>query len=299
MDENTSAVMGAEAEAEAAQTEDIAGQDDWDDIDLSDVSDNSGEESQTGEETEGADQQPEEQPEAQTDTGEEAEANEQKEGEADQLFTLKHLDSTYQVDKNQVVALAQKGLDYDRIRARADQEIARLTVYESFLKELAAPNGMSIDDLMDTTRANILAEREGLDRDTALQRVKLDRDRQALEAQKQSLNRQTEAGVMEAQRQARMKQSMDRFIQAHPDLNAKDIPETVWQDFAAGKDLSDAYAIHEARQLREQLETANRELETLKQNKSNQARTTGSQTDAGSKKESSDDWFDKAWYDGT
>lgn len=113
------------------------------------------------------------------------------------------------------------------------------------------------------------------------------------------MNRQTEAGVMEAQRQARMKQSMDRFIQAHPDLNAKDIPETVWQDFAAGKDLSDAYAIHEARQLREQLETANRELETLRQNKSNQARTTGSQTDAGSKKESSDDWFDKAWYDGT
>lgn len=297
MDENTSAVMGAEAEAEA-QTEGIAEQDDWDDIDLSDVSDNSEDEGRTDEEAEGADQQPEEQAEGQTDTGEEAEDKEAQ-GEADQLFTLKHLDSTYQVDKNQVVALAQKGLDYDRIRARADQEISRLTVYENFLKELAAPNNMSIDDLMDTTRANILAEREGLDRETALQRVKLDRDRQALEAQKQSMNRQSEAGVMQAQRQARMKQSMDRFIQAHPDLNAKDIPETVWQDFAAGKDLSDAYAIHEARQLREQLETANRELETLKQNKRNQARTTGSQTDAGSKKESSDDWFDKAWYDGT
>ena len=297
MDENTSAVMGAEAEAEA-QIESIAEQDDWDDIDLSDVSDNSEDEGRTGEEAEGADQQPEEQPEGQTGTGEEAEAKEAQ-GEADQLFTLKHLDSTYQVDKNQVVALAQKGLDYDRIRARADQEISRLTVYENFLKELAAPNNMSIDDLMDTTRANILAEREGLDRDTALQRVKLDRDRQALEAQKQSLNRQSEAGVMEAQRQARMKQSMDRFISMHPDLNAKDIPETVWQDFAAGKDLSDAYAIHEARQLREQLETANRELETLRQNKSNQARTTGSQTDAGSKKETDQDWFDRQWYDGT
>lgn len=298
MDENTSAVMGAEAEAEAQTTEAIE-QDDWDDIDLTDVSDNSEEEGRTDEDAaEGADQQPEEQADGQADTEEEAEAKEAQ-GEADQLFTLKHLDSTYQVDKNQVVALAQKGLDYDRIRARADQEISRLTVYENFLKELAAPNNMSIDDLMDTTRANILAEREGLDRDTALQRVKLDRDRQALEAQKQSMNRQTEAGVMQAQRQARMKQSMDRFIQAHPDLNAKDIPETVWQDFAAGKDLSDAYAIHEARQLREQLETANRELETLRQNKSNQARTTGSQTDAGSKQETDQDWFDRQWYDGT
>lgn len=298
MDENTSAVMGAEAEAEAQTTEAVE-QDDWDDIDLTDVSDNSEEEGRTDEDAaEGADQQPEEQADGQADTEEEAEAKEAQ-GEADQFFTLKHLDSTYQVDKNQVVALAQKGLDYDRIRARADQEISRLTVYENFLKELAAPNNMSIDDLMDTTRANILAEREGLDRDTALQRVKLDRDRQALEAQKQSMNRQTEAGVMQAQRQARMKQSMDRFIQAHPDLNAKDIPETVWQDFAAGKDLSDAYAIHEARQLREQLETANRELETLRQNKSNQARTTGSQTDAGSKQETDQDWFDRQWYDGT
>ncbi len=298
MDENTSAVMGAEAEAEAQTTEAIE-QDDWDDIDLTDVSDNSEEEGRTDEDAaEGADQQPEEQAEGQTDTGEEAEDKEAQ-GEADQLFTLKHLDSTYQVDKNQVVALAQKGLDYDRIRARADQEISRLTVYENFLKELAAPNNMSIDDLMDTTRANILAEREGLDRDTALQRVKLDRDRQALEAQRQSMNRQSEAGVMQAQRQARMKQSMDRFIQAHPALHAKDIPETVWQDFAAGKDLSDAYAIHEARQLREQLETANRELETLRQNKSNQARTTGSQTDAGSKQETDQDWFDRQWYDGT
>lgn len=294
MDETTNgAVMEAEAEAEIP-----AELDDWDDIDLSDVSDNSEDEEPAEEADEGADQQPESEPEAQAETAGEEEAKEAQ-GEADQLFTLKHLDSTYQVDKNQVVALAQKGLDYDRIRARADQEISRLTVYENFLKELAAPNGMSVDDLMDTTRANILAEREGLDRDTALQRVKLDRDRQALEAQKQSMNRQTEAGVMEAQRQARMKQSMDRFIQMHPDLNAKDIPETVWQDFAAGKDLSDAYAIHEARQLREQLETANRELETLRQNKSNQARTTGSQTDAGSKQETEQDWFDRQWYDGT
>lgn len=295
MDENTSAVMEAEAEA---QTDGIAEQDDWDDIDLSDATDNSEDESQAGEEVEGADQQPEGQPEDRTDPEEEAEAKETQ-GEADQLFTLKHLDSTYQVDKNQVVALAQKGLDYDRIRARADQEISRLSVYEAFLKELAAPNNMTVDDLMDTTRANILAEREGLDRDTALQRVKLDRDRRALEAQRQSMNRQTEAGVVQAQRQARMKQSMDRFIAMHPDLNAKDIPETVWKDFAAGKDLSDAYAIHEARQLREQLEAANRELETLRQNKSNQARTTGSQTDAGAKEETADDWFDKAWYDGT
>ena len=294
MDETTNAVMETELEAEIGTEAD-----DWDDIDFSDVSDSSDDDSLHEEADEGADQQPEEAQEAQAEAAEGEEQKEEQGEAADQLFTLKHLDSTYQVGKDQVIALAQKGLDYDRIRARADQEISRLTVYEEFLKELAAPNNMTVDDLMDTTRANILAEKEGMDRETALQRVKLDRDRKALEAQRQSMNRQTEAGVMEAQRKDRMKQSMDRFIQNHPDLNAKDIPQTVWQEFAAGKDLSDAYAIHEARQLRDKLESAERELETLRQNKSNQARTTGSQTDAGSRKETDQDWFDSAWYDGT
>lgn len=274
--------------------------DDWDDIDISDVGD--GEEAaQDGTETGNADQrQPEEDAEQAETT--ETEGQTAKQAEADQLFTLKHLDETRQVGRDEVIALAQKGMDYDRIREDRDQARAEMMKYsemEAFLRELAEPNGMTIEELIDATRANVLAEKEGVDRDIAMQRVKLDRDRKALEAERQKLTRQTEAGRQAAAEQQRMRDSMDRFIQAHPELNAEDIPQEVWEAFAAGKDLGDAYAPIEAKLLREQLEEKDRELETLRQNKNNQARSTGSQASAGSQKDSERDELDRLWYDGT
>ena len=44
-------------------------------------------------------------------------------------FVLKHLDDTHEVNRDEVIALAQKGLDYDRIRERlaaADTELTEL-----------------------------------------------------------------------------------------------------------------------------------------------------------------------------
>lgn len=285
MDETNSTAVGMEEELEAME-------DDWDDIDFSDLEDDSNLDSDL------ADLQGEE---AQ---GEPAEEEDEADGqdETDQLFTLKHLDETREVGRDEVIALAQKGMDYDRIRQDRDTaraELAKLNEMQAFLQELAEPSGMTIEELMDTTRANVLAEKEGLDRSVALQRVKLDRDRKALEAERQSLNHQTEVGQQQAAEQQRMRESMDRFIKDHPDLKAEDIPNEVWEAFARGKDLGDAYALHESKLLKEQLEERDRELEILRQNKNNKARSTGSQTTAGSKRETESDAFDRLWYDGT
>ena len=286
MDEINTSAVGTEEEVVA---------DDWDDIDLSDVEDDS-----DLDETSFEADQPEQ--EGGQDEATEEEDTEDGQDEADQSFVLKHLDETREVSRDEVIALAQKGLDYDRIRADRDQaraDMARLAEMEEFLKELAAPNNMTIEELIDTTRANVLAEKEGLDRTVAMQRVKLDRDRKALEAERQSLNRQTEAGQQQAAEQQRMKASMDRFIKDHPDLMAEDIPQEVWEAFASGKDLADAYASFEAKDLREKLAEREKEIETLKQNNKNRVRSTGSQTTAGSKQETEADLFDKLWYDGT
>lgn len=277
--------------------------DDWDDIDLSDVSDDTAEEEvfPGGDGTGEADPQ-EPEAEAGQDGATETKKQTDGQGEADQLFTLKHLDETRQVGRDEVVALAQKGMDYDRIRQDRDTaraEAARLSEMEEFLKELAAPGNMTVEELMDITRANILAEREGIDQSIALQRVKLERDRKALDAQKQSMERQNQADAQQAAEQRRIQDSMARFVQEHPGLDAKEIPSEVWEAVAAGKDMSDAYAIHEAKLLRETLAERDREIETLRQNKNNQARSTGSQTTAGSRKSSEDDEFDRLWYDGT
>lgn len=278
--------------------------DDWDDIDLSDVSDDTAEEEEVFPGGDGTGEADPQEPEAEAgqDGATETKKQTDGQGEADQLFTLKHLDETRQVGRDEVVALAQKGMDYDRIRQDRDTaraEAARLSEMEEFLKELAAPGNMTVEELMDITRANILAERDGIDQSIALQRVKLERDRKALDAQKQSMERQNQADAQQAAEQRRIQDSMARFVQEHPGLDAKEIPSEVWEAVAAGKDMSDAYAIHEAKLLRETLAERDREIETLRQNKNNQARSTGSQTTAGSRKSSEDDEFDRLWYDGT
>lgn len=282
----------------------VAEYDDWDDIDFSDVTDNdpdaevreAGSGDQEADQPEGPQEAPEKQEPAEDDP------QTAKQEETDQSFTLKHLDTVRTVGRDEVIALAQKGLDYDRIREdreKAHGEVQRLTALEDFLKELAAPNGMTVDDLMDTTRASLLAEREGLDPDVALQRVKLEKDRRTLEADKQTAARQTEADRQRQAEDQRRRESIDRFVKGHPDLHAQDIPKEVWDAFAGGKDLADAYALHENKTLKENVSRLEQELATMKQNTKNQKRSTGSQTTAGAKQESEDDRFDKLWYDGT
>ena len=61
-------------------------------------------------------QGPEDGREAQAETppGREAE-------EAGELFPLKYMDGIHRVSREEMTALAQKGMDYDRIRAQRDQ----------------------------------------------------------------------------------------------------------------------------------------------------------------------------------
>jgi hypothetical protein len=48
-----------------------------------------------------------------------------------ELFTLKHLGQEFEVSREEVIALAQKGRDYDRIRTRAESLAERLAVTET------------------------------------------------------------------------------------------------------------------------------------------------------------------------
>ena len=202
-----------------------------------------------------------------------------------ELFTLKHLDETRSVNKDEVIALAQKGLDYDRIRERSDE-------YESFLKEMA--NGRPITDLIDSVRAAKLAKDTGLDEKTALERVKLDRERKAFEAEKERSNN---ASTEKQREEARRQESFAAFVKARPGVKADAIPKEVWAEFNKSGDLLGAYEKYEAKQLREEVEALRKENEALKQNTKNKERTAGSRKTAGNK--SSDDGFDASWYDGT
>lgn len=287
--------------SEGFEASESAEADDWDDIDLSDVQDNDpdqdeSEEEEATEAPDEADQQNEEPAEEETPT----EENDQPDGqeEADQpTFDLKYMGEIKTVGREEVVTLAQKGLNYDRIlgeRDTAKAEVSRLQEYENFLQELAGPDNLSIEDLIDSTRAEVLAKKEGLDPSVALQRIKLDRDKRAFEAQKSREQADQRAKQAEEERQ---QEDFRRFVQAYPGVKAQDIPAEVWEKVRGGVPLVTAYAQHENKQLREENAALKAKVETAEQNKKNKERSTGSQSSAG--KSSKKDIFEELWYDGT
>lgn len=281
--------------------------DDWSDIDFSDLEilDGDEEESQGGE-TQNDTAEPEadqQEGEAEAEAANEptAEAQEQTDGleAADQpeLIELKHLGQTVRVTPEQLNAYAQMGLDYQRIREDRDaarKEVERLTAMETFLKELAAPQGISVEDLIDGARAEVLAKKEHLNKDVALQRIKLDRERKAFEAQKDQQKKEAQA---KSQEEAKRQEQFLRFARTYPKVKPNDIPKDVWDAFKDGEDLVNAYVRFENRELKEKVSKLESQLETAKKNSENKRRSAGSQRSAGSASEM--DEFDRAWYDGT
>lgn len=277
--------------------------DDWDDMDFSDLKDDAeegnGKEEESAEESEGADQQQEDETEeSQEEEPAEGDDTAEEQAEADQpLFELKHLGETKQVNREEVIRLAQKGMDYDHIRGERDTartEVKRLQEFESFLKELADSDGVTVDDLMDRTRAQVLAQRENLDPDVALQRVKLNRERQSFEAKKAQ-----EAQAQREQEEANRRRQEDfmTFKNTYPDVDPKAIPQEVWDKVRNGASLTHAYTQHENKTLREEVEAWKKKAETAELNNKNKERSTGSQKSAGTS--TKEEEFDRLWYDGT
>ena len=292
--------------------------DDWDDIDLSDLTDNdadtdfdsepetAGESGDnTPEETAEADQQTQENPETEPTPDGETKNREQE----DQLFTLKHLDETKQVTRDEVIALAQKGMDYDRIRAKyadydsvreraetAEAELSTLREHEDFLKEMA--DGRTVEELIDDVRATALAGKLNIDHETALVRVRLDRERKQFEAEKSKAEKQEQAEQQRKQTQQQQSDAKEQwkkdcfleFAKQYPTVDPKSISGDVWAAFGNGETLVSAYSRIRLHELESKQAAQKKEEENAK-------RSAGSRQSAG--KANRQDEFDSLWYDGT
>lgn len=221
-----------------------------------------------------ADQPNEEQPEP--ETAEEAEETEQPEQEAkpedtDQYLELKHFDEVRKVSKEEAKVLAQKGMDYDRIRGKlseAETANSKLQQYESFLNEIKGDNFESIDDLMADTRARLLSDKENISYEDAKKKIVAQQQAQAQQQQQQpTVDRDA---ILEELR----RESLTNFLTAYPNVKAKDIPQEVWDDMRVTNNLIASYAKYEAKKLAQ-------ENEILKNNAKNKARSTGSMRSSG------------------
>lgn len=273
------------------------------------------EQEETSTEEQPEDQRQQDEPEDTDAEDTPTEATKQQEQTAepkDESFTLKYMDTFRTVGRDEMTALAQKGLDYDRIRGERDTlktENAELnahkdefTLYRGFLDEMARDAGTDIQGLMDMVRARAIVNREQaqgreMNFDLALERVKLNRERQEFEAAKQKPTQQNE-NPQEAENNkepetpeqdtdaARKRDNFVAFAEAYPEVKASDIPQEVWDEFSKGETLTNAYAKWENKQLKEKLRNAENQIK-------NRERSTGSRATGGAGR--TKDAFDEGW----
>lgn len=297
--------------AEDMNTAFTADADDWSDItadSFADVEDDAQGAPDT--ETQGNDAAPEIE---QNDGGQDADAaqpgeNEEQQAQTDgQLFELKHLGETKNVNRDEVVTLAQKGMDYDRVTEKntqletqvseQKQQLAQLTEHENALQELAKQSGTTVEELVENMLIAVTKSKYGIDDDgMALERVKLDRERRALDQERAALAPQKQEQEQQAANEKWRGECFDAFAKAYPDVDPASIPNGVWEAFNRGETLVSAYARERNKALEAEIARMKSEQETRDRNAANAARSTGSQSSAG--KTGSDEAFDALWYDG-
>ena len=288
MNENqiTPEVEEVESQVEGAETDVEADEDGWPTEWADATEESDGDEGETDEVTTEADQ-PTEEPKSEdtkdADKPTETEP-EQKAEEEDQFLELKHMDTVRKVNRDEAKVLAQKGLDYDRIRGERDamqKDYAQLKKYESFLNELKG-DFPSIDAMMTDTRARMLAEKEGISYADAVAKVGV--MQQDAQPQQQT---QAQPGQLKVP-------AVDQFVQKYPGVKAEEIPQAVWDEVKRTGDLVGAYENYQNTKAKDdKIKSLELEIETLKQNQKNAARSTGSASSSG--KTSSKSLIQQLW----
>lgn len=214
--------------------------------------------------------------EAQTET------TEQKADAPEKTWTLRHMDETKNVGEAEMVTLAQKGMDYDRIRAKYDESKPAMEILSIFAKQ----KGVSVADYVSFLRTEA-KKADGLSEAEARRSIELE-DREAAvtareaeqAAERQAAEQANAAANAAAQRR---KADIDEFAREYPDVarNPDAIPKEVWDAVAAGSSLTVAYAKYTAKQAREEAERTRSAAQAAQQNIKNAARSTGSMQSAG------------------
>lgn len=208
-----------------------------------------------------------------------------------ETFTLLHLDDPPRnVGREEVIRLAQQGLDYERVRQERD--ILRASRQEDqqvveLVKGFAARSGMSVAEYVDYCRTQDLMA-QGVNEATAKAQVEIEKQRLQMDKQAQEAQDAETAANAERERAQAQRKDMEAFLAVYPNVKATEIPKEVWQRVAAGGSLVTEYTRWENTQLRAQL--AARESQ---QNAAEKA--PGSMTSRGQKgRKTIDDYWDDA-----
>ena len=226
---------------------------------------------------------------AAADTKSETEQKPTDTAEQPKTWTLHHLDETKAVNEQEITALAQKGLDYDRIREKYD---ASKPVMELFTQS-AKQAHMNLDEYVSYIRTEA-KKASGMD-DTEAKRAVEFEDREAAlsareAAEQEKKSAEAKAKQAEETAEERRKADIAEFQKTFPDAakDPKAIPQSVWDSVKSGTRLTVAFALYQAEQARQEANSVKQTASAKVQNAKNEARSAGSMRSAGEDSRSKD-----------
>jgi SepF-like predicted cell division protein (DUF552 family) len=180
--------------------------------------------------------------------------------------------------------LAQKGMDYDRIRTKYDES---KPVMET-MKALSEKAGMDVTAFLSYIRTQTKRQ-EGMNEDEAKRAIALE-DREADVSRKEA---EQKAASEEEKQQTAAKETAEnsrkadfqKFAAKYPGVKAQEIPKDVWTAVGRGASLVEAYQDHLIAQMKA-------ETEAKEQNRKNAAASSGSMKTAGNERKSNDPFLD-------
>ena len=204
-------------------------------------------------------------------------------------WTLRHLDDVKTVGEQEMISLAQKGMDYDRIREKYDESKPVMELFGRFARQ----NNMSIQDYTAHLRTQAMRA-SGMSEAEARRAVELE-DREAAVAAKEAAEAEKQAASQrKADADARRTADIQEFQKAFPEAakDPKSIPQEVWADVRGGMSLVTAYSRYQVKAANERAEAAQRSAAAAAQNKKNAQRAAGSMKSAGADSKSKDPFLE-------
>lgn len=216
-----------------------------------------------------------------------AEATQQPES-----FTIKVNKEERTVTREEIITLAQKGADYDRVKAAWDknksdnealnQRLATVQPVYDLIQEIAKDAGMEVEALLDSFQITRLRQKENLSEGEAkerLARVKAERELEKMKAAPAAEKSR------EQEQQERRDKDIAQFQKDFPDVNLGTLPvDELAADIQAGKTLSLAYQNYLMRQKDAEIQQLKAAAAAAEQNRRNRDASPGSTSDSGAKK---------------
>lgn len=286
MEETAAVVTGATNAEETASWNDAG----WDDAEETAVESETTEpaaEEPSTEEDGVAKQEPAQQgaEEEQGNTQESAPNQEQK----SDTVQIEYMHQKREISREEAVQLAQKGMDYDRIREKWDD--AKETV--AFIDEQAKAAGMDRKAFINYLRTEA-KKSQGMSEEEAQRAVELENREAAVqlreaEEQQRVADEQAQQNAVDAEKERR-DADFRRFAAKYPDLKVESITEAipdVWERVGKGESLVEIWQEHEINRLKT-------EQAAEEQNAKNAGRSTGSMASSGGEHQKKDPW-DEGW----